>query len=100
MNPIAVKQIVNGETCIIRAIIEADFFDDMVLKITGQGTGDAFLVNPEGIFQTTPRTAGQLMESSGIKGGARFKDIRVEENNGQLRMLAWLQNVPWLSVVQ
>ena len=97
---IAVKQMVNGETWIIRATIEADFFDDMVLKITGQGTEDAFLVNSEGIFQTTPRTAGELMGSSGIKGGARFKDIRVEENNGQLRMLAWLQNVPWLSVVQ
>lgn len=96
---IAVKQTENGNPWIIRATIDAVYFDNLVSEIAA-GRGDSFLINGNGIFQTSPLRAGQLMGQSSIKTPERFEGIKVEESNGRIQVMVWLESVPWLSVVR
>ncbi|MBC2709583.1 MAG: hypothetical protein HGJ94_00790 [Desulfosarcina sp.] len=97
---IAVKRTENGEPWIIRATMDAVYFENLVSKITAGSGGDAFLVNKKGLLQTTPLRAGGLMEPSDIQDPERFDGIRMEETDGKIRVMAWLKGVPWLSVVE
>jgi len=97
---IAVKQSDSEGTWIIRATIDTMFFDTMVSEVANKRSGDAFLVNRKGIFQTSPRMAGQLMGQSEFKHSERYEGVILEERQGQIRATTWLKHVPWLCVVQ
>ena len=97
---IAVKQVSGEGVWIMRATVDAAYFDAFVSKITDKRSGEAFLVNRKGIFQTSPRKAGKLMEQSEFKDLESFEGIKLEERKGQIRVMIWLHKVPWLSVVQ
>jgi len=62
--------------------------------------GDAFLINKNGIYQTTPKKEGGIMTSSGIHDPVRHQGVAIEELNGRLRLSAWLDTVDWISVVE
>ena len=97
---IAVKQATGEGVWIMRATVDAAYFDAFVSKITDKRSGEAFLVNRKGIFQTSPRKTGKLMEQSEFKDLESFEGIKLEERKGQIRVMIWLNKVPWLSVVQ
>ena len=97
---IAVKHSGNEGTWIIRATVDTMHFDNIVSEVADKRNGDAFLANRNGIFQTSPRMAGQLMGPSEFKDLERFEEVKLEERHGQIRATAWLKNVPWLCVVQ
>ena len=97
---IAVKQSGSEGTWIIRATIDAMLFDNIVSGVANKRSGDAFLVNRKGIFQTSPRMAGQLMGQSELKDSEPYEGVKLEERQGQIRVTTWLKNVPWLCVVQ
>ncbi len=97
---IAVKQVSNEGTWIIRATVDTVYFDNIASKTPGKRGGDAYLVNRNGVFQTIPRLRGQLMEQSEFKHPVFFKGIKLEEQHDQIRATAWLGNVPWLCVVK
>ena len=97
---IAVKQRVNGRAWIIRATVDAVYFDSLVTEVTAKIGGNAFLINSDGIFQTSPGKAGHLMGQSGFNIPERFEGIKLEEHKGQLVAMGWLDKVPWLSVVK
>ena len=96
---IAVKQSGSEGAWIIRATVDTVYFDKIVSKAASKSR-DAFLVDRNGIFQTNPRIAGQLMEQSEITNLKHFEGIKLEEKRGQIRATVWLKNVPWLCVVQ
>jgi two-component system NtrC family sensor kinase len=96
---IAVKQSGNEGSWIIRATVDTVYFDKIVSKAASKSR-DAFLIDRNGIFQTSPLIAGKLMGQSEFTGLQRFEGIRLEEVHGKIRATVWLKNVPWLCVVQ
>lgn len=59
---IAVRREEGGRTWFLRTTIDWFFFNDLVENIRVGKTGEAYLINQEGLFQTRPRTGGDLME--------------------------------------
>ncbi|MBN2125182.1 MAG: hypothetical protein JW821_12865 [Deltaproteobacteria bacterium] len=96
---IAVKQEAEEGPWILRATVDTAFFYNLVSRVASSEGGDAFLVNSSGIFQTSPRMGGSLMGASRIKDLSRFEGVRVDEDGGRIRLMAWLDEVPWLCVV-
>ena len=97
---IAVKQSRKEGYWILRATVDSAFFDGVVTKIKQGEKGDAFLINKKGVYQTTPRRSGRLMEPSRFKAPDIYSGVRETEQNGVLRVMVWLDRVPWLCVVQ
>lgn len=88
---------------ILRATINTDFFESLVKTAQiGQG-GDAFLLNEAGVYQTTPRFQGKLLEAIPGFQWPHFRGTRVVEMNFRgtpsLVGTAWLETVPWLLVI-
>jgi two-component system NtrC family sensor kinase len=59
---IAVKRVSKEKTWYIRATIDTYFFNDLVENIRIGRTGEAYIVNSNGTFQTRRRSGGRLME--------------------------------------
>lgn len=58
---IAVKKIENGVPWYLRATIDTQFFNNLVENIRVGKTGEAYLINKDGVFQTRKRSGGSLM---------------------------------------
>ena len=97
---IAVKQADNEGAWIIRATVDTVYFDGITSQSPGKRSGDAFLINRNGVFQTNPRMGGQLMGQSEFTGLEPFEGVKLEERQGQIYATAWLKNVPWLCVAK
>jgi two-component system NtrC family sensor kinase len=97
---IAVKQTTPEGFWIIRATVDTAYFDRMVTEVLSHRKGDAYIVNREGIFQTSPRSAGKLMGRSDLKDVQSFAGVRLEERRGEILVTAWLQRVPWVCVAR
>lgn len=52
----------NGRKWVIRATIDTLMFNDLVKKIRIGATGEAYILNVDGILQTDRRSGGHLME--------------------------------------
>ena len=59
---IAVKRNQGGRSWYLRATIDTQFFNSLVEKIRVGNTGEAYLLNADGIFQTERRSGGALMK--------------------------------------
>ncbi len=59
---IAVKKMENGTPWYLRATIDTFFFNNLVENIRVGKTGEAYLINKDGVFQTKRRSGGILME--------------------------------------
>jgi two-component system NtrC family sensor kinase len=59
---IAVKGDEGGRTWYLRATIDTLFFDELVESVRIGKTGEAYLVNREGVLQTDRPSGGELME--------------------------------------
>jgi len=97
----AVKQPkTDGSFWILRATVDSAFFNDVVAHVNQIKTGDAFLINRFGVFQTIPKQAGQLMGPSDFTALEPYAGIRQQEESGLIKVMAWLERAPWLCVVQ
>ena len=74
-------------------------------------TGEVFLVNPQGVYQTTSRYSGRIMENAAITVGDIHPGILVRQEaadagfNGehtvrQIVATAWLETPQWMLVVR
>ena len=97
---IAVRLPAGDRRWIIRATVNAVFFERLVGEITGKRGGDAYLVNADGAFQSRPPAGPKGTVASGLPTADRFAGVRVHEKGDTLYLSAWLERVPWLSVVQ
>ncbi|MGA6925325.1 MAG: ATP-binding protein [Desulfosarcina sp.] len=108
---IAVKGIDEDGPWILRATVDTEAFRALVENVMIGRTGEVFLVNDEGIYQTTPRTSGRIMESASMDAIADHPGIRVRQEdadagfNGdrQVRQIvstAWLDTPRWMLVVR
>ncbi len=100
---IAVSRREAGTNWILRATIDSEIFNTLVRSVQAGRSGDAFLVNPQGLLQTPSRGGGGAMAKIDMPPLARFSGVRVDETRIADRPViagsAWLENAPWLLVV-
>ena len=104
---IALKREESGKTWVIRATIDSYVFNELVERVRIGKTGEAYLLNSQGIFQTARRSGGNLLakdpddvHEKKPQPGVRIfirKDARGDEF---LFATTWLQEKEWLLVVR
>ncbi|MBN2242845.1 MAG: hypothetical protein JW793_09155 [Acidobacteria bacterium] len=92
-----------GHMWILRGTINSRSFDDLVQATTIGGGAEAYIVNREGLYQTTPAQGRLLDEAPRVERlvfrGVR--DRRVQHGISTLiQVTTWLNNDRWLLVVQ
>ena len=101
---IAVRRQEDEKSWILRATIDPYIFGDMVKAAQVGKSGDAFIVNDEGVFQTIPRFSGRIQENWDIDTrlfGGKTNSAELLDKNGINRLYAgaWLKNKNWLLVI-
>ena len=90
---------------LLRATIDSEVFGNMVRSAQVGKTGDAYIVNRSGIYQTRPRFGGEVLGPSPVNPDnfAGSATTVWEERNiyGKKVLYAgcWLKTLPWLLVV-
>jgi len=85
---------------ILRATVEADYFNNLVSEFGRGRTGEVLLINRKGLYQTVSGKPDSLMKPSGISDPELFEGIRTEIHGDTLRLMTWQTQVPWLCVIQ
>jgi two-component system NtrC family sensor kinase len=101
---IAVRRQEQQKNWILRATIDPDIFSRIVQVGHIGKTGDAFLVNPEGLLQTKPRFSGNILEPGPVNPVHFGKQTMTFEQTGsdQRQTLfagTWLKAKDWLLVI-
>ncbi len=107
---IAVKRTEGAESWILRATIDTEAFRSLVENVRMGRTGEVYLLNREGIYQTTPRFSGRIMDKAAgvpttFHDGARIDFPAASKNgaqpDGARRVLAhaWLDEPRWMLVI-
>jgi two-component system NtrC family sensor kinase len=101
---IAVRRHENQRSWILRATIDPDIFSRIVQAAHTGRTGDAYLVNEQGIWQTRPRFGGNTLEKAPLDISLFGKHTMTfqQEGTGGRRLLlagAWLKSKNWLLVI-
>lgn len=117
---IAVARTENEQTWVLRATIDTHIFDNMVKRVRIGKTGEGYLINNAGYFQTEPRSGGKVLEpdpnnelylkhhegietfiSNGDGFGRLFLDLLIPHDDGVfLYATTWLKEKPWMLVVR
>ena len=108
---IAVTRLENGAKWILRATVNTEVFRSLVENVRIGKTGEVYLLNREGYFQTTPRFQGKIMDKAPYPIEAPLPGMRVRilpQQNGnsyggrarQIVCETWLENPKWLLVVK
>ena len=108
---IAVTHSNGDKKWILRATINTESFRSLVENVRIGKTGEVFLLNEEGIYQTSPRAESAIMDKSSFPIEPYHEGIRVRVIEGlknargldrppQIACKAWLKNPRWLLVVQ
>ncbi|MEJ2165711.1 MAG: ATP-binding protein [Desulfobacterales bacterium] len=108
---IAVTRLENGAKWILRATVNTEVFRSLVENVRIGKTGELYLLNREGCYQTTPRFQGKIMDKAPYPIEADRPGMRVrilESQNGnvlehrprQIVCETWLENPKWLLVVK
>jgi two-component system NtrC family sensor kinase len=100
---VAIRRVEGSKTWILRATINSRQFEQLVRTGRFGETGDAFIVNERGQYQT-PSRLGKAMEMSSIASPRRHEGVResrVALRHGVVsRTTTWLNGGRWMLVVQ
>jgi two-component system NtrC family sensor kinase len=101
---IAIKRQEGENSWILRATIDSDVFGAIVRAAQVGKTGDAFILNAEGFYQTRPRFEGQILSPSKLDpylfgGGTTI--VEKEGANGKAILYSGsrLKNDKWILVI-
>ncbi|MBN2125192.1 MAG: GHKL domain-containing protein [Deltaproteobacteria bacterium] len=108
---IAIARNENGEKWVLRATIDTEVFRSLVENVRIGQTGEVYLLNREGVFQTSPRFTGKIMERVSFPVGPHHEGIRIHmqepgsqgSKQGSARQImatAWLREPQWMLVVK
>lgn len=100
----------DGKKWILRATIYTESFRALVEDVKMGATGEVYLVNREGILQTSPRFGGKILDKAPLpmelfteKTGVLILDSIRHENYSspkQIVAYAWLDEPKWMLVVR
>jgi two-component system NtrC family sensor kinase len=102
---IAVRRQESDHGWILRATIDPDIFGGIVRAAKLGKTGDAFIINAEGVYQTRPRFKGDVLLESNLDTtlfSAGSTTVFEEKNIEGRKLLyagSWLKNKQWLLVI-
>ncbi|MBW1784421.1 MAG: two-component sensor histidine kinase [Deltaproteobacteria bacterium] len=101
---IAVRRQEGLNSWILRATIDPDIFGEIVRSAQLGKTGDAFIVDREGIFQTRPRFTGKILSQWSFNTqvfGRKTTVVEAVNEEGEEILYAgsWLRNGKWLLVI-
>ena len=101
---IAVKHNDTGEPWVLRATIDSDVFTKLVQRAQMGASGDAYIVNRQGQYQTPPRFGGKVLDASGLElktvpPGISVATRQDKDGNNRLTAFAWLPKEDWLLVI-
>jgi len=106
---IAVTRSEQGEKWILRATVNSQVFRSLVENVKIGKTGEVYLINRNGIFQTSPRFSGNIMGKAPFPPGPYHDDVTVNLFKGknpdsgfsnQITAETWLPNPQWKLVVK
>ena len=89
---------------ILRATIDSNIFNRLVRSAQAGQSGDAYIINTEGIYQTEPRFGGQVLDKAPLVPrlfGEGTMVLRQPNSDGSMQFVAgaWLKSKDWLLVV-
>jgi two-component system NtrC family sensor kinase len=101
---IAVRGYSNGRGWILRATVDSDIFNKLVRTAQTGKSGDAYIINKYGVYQTAPRFSGKVLGKSNIPLNLFGRSTTVAEkikDDGKTKHVAgaWLKNNDWLLVI-
>ena len=101
---IAVRRQEGLNTWILRATIDPEIFEEIVRSAQVGQTGDAYILDREGVFQTSPRFGGNILGISKLNANLFGRETTIVEEKdarGQDVFYAgkWLKGGKWLLVV-
>ncbi|MFH2012420.1 MAG: ATP-binding protein [Pseudomonadota bacterium] len=101
---IAVRRQENNRIWILRATIDSDAFESLVRAAQVGKTGDAFIVNRDGFYQTHMRFGGELLSKSNLNPtifgeGTTVLEKVNKEGKKVLYAGRWLKKNNWLLVI-
>lgn len=96
---------------ILRATMDNEFMDSLIGSVKLGETGEVFLLNGEGLYQTSPRFGGKIMDASPLPvasfagdGGVRILEAQeistYQKHPSQVVGYAWLKEPRWVLVVK
>jgi two-component system NtrC family sensor kinase len=106
---IAVTRQEKGEKWILRATVDTEVFRSLVENVRIGKTGEVYLLNEEGIYQTSPRFAGKIMERAAMPFEVYHQGIKIrvvepdeKSQNAKREIIAtsWLREPRWMLVVK
>ena len=102
---IAVRRQEGRNTWILRATVDPDVFGGLVRAAQVGRTGDAFIVNKQGIYQTGPRFGGRILsqwrlDPSLFGGLTSVMEGTDGEGTKVLYAGSWLKEGKWLLVIR
>ncbi|MFO8082995.1 MAG: ATP-binding protein [Desulfobacterales bacterium] len=104
---IAMARTEGTRTWVIRATIDTYIFSDMVKKVRIGKTGEAYLLNKDGIFQTERRSGGNILDEDPdfnkyLTGRTEIKTFTARDYLGTEYFFAttWLEGKEWFLVVR
>jgi two-component system NtrC family sensor kinase len=106
---IAVTGEEKGEKWILRATVDTEVFRSLVENVRIGKTGEVFILNEEGIYQTSPRFAGKIMERAATPlvpyhEGIKIQVVEPDEKNPKAKKeivaTAWFREPQWRLVVK
>ena len=101
---IAVRRQEGPNSWILRATIDPDIFGDIVRSAQVGKTGDAYIVDRNGIYQTCPRFDGEILSRSHLNTrlfGTGTTVIEEKDVEGEETLYAgtWLKGGKWLLII-
>ena len=101
---IAVRRQEGLNSWILRATVDPDIFGSIVRSAQVGKTGDAYILDREGIYQTCPRFNGEILTQSHLNTrvfGTRTTVIEEKNVTGEMALYAgsWLKDGKWLLVI-
>lgn len=101
---IAVRGYYEGQSWILRATVDSDIFNQLVRSAQTGKSGDAYIINKDGVYQTEPRFSGKTLDKSNLdlsrfgEGTTAAEKVK-ESNKTQYVAGTWLKNNEWLMVI-
>jgi two-component system NtrC family sensor kinase len=108
---IAITEEEKGQKWILRATVDTEAFRSLVENVRIGKTGEVYLINEEGFFQTSPRLRGRIMDRAPIPlepwhTGIKVRVLKMdgmapeEKPEKQIMATAWLKEPRWMLVVK
>ncbi|MCK5543301.1 MAG: GHKL domain-containing protein [Desulfobacterales bacterium] len=98
----------NGQRWILRATVNTDSFRSLVENVRIGKTGEVYILNSKGIYQTRPVSSGKILTAaSGFEGeihdSLKFRYLDTFDKDVKIKKIVcetWLKDPRWLLVVR